>query len=205
MKQASALPDRYRIGRTQFYQRRDYLIKLGYDMEPIKQGRNCFYSDEQVQLLDELNTYIKKHSTLEGFPAVVIEVNNFCIKADEKVVDNKSNGELIHAQSEPVQIESTITEEIVVDTSPLEDIQEQNLHSINVAAQYGAAQNLVAFNYLQLDYMKHRDFTVAGLAEEVHQSEQAVRESFASMMETPNVATKKLMDKIKTRRNLSPT
>lgn len=205
MKQASALPDRYRIGRTQFYQRRDYLIKLGYNMEPIKQGRNCFYSDEQIHWLDELNAYIKKHSTLEGFPAAVIEVNDISNEADEKASNNKSNGELIHSQSEPVQIESTQTEEIVVNTSPLEDIQEQNLHSIDVAAQYAAAQNLVAFNYLQIDYMKHRDFRVAGLAEEVHQSEQAVRESFASMMESPSAATKKLLGRIKERRNLSPT
>lgn len=201
MKQASALPERYRIGRTQFYQRRDYLIKLGYNMEPVKQGRNCFYSNEQIHWLDELNTYIKKHSTLEGFPAVVIEVKNVCVETDEKLPENNGNSGLIHPQSEQVQIESTKAEDIVVDTSPLEDIQEQNLHSINIAAQYSAAQNLVAFNYLQLDYMKHRDFTVAGLAEEVHQSEQAVRESFASMMETPNVATKKLMNRIKAKRN----
>lgn len=203
MKQASTLPDRYRIGKTQFYQRRDYLIKLGYNMEPIKQGRNCFYSDEQIYWLDELNAYIKMHSTLEGFPAAVIEVNNISIEAAQNLDNAQGNGELIHSQSEPIPIESTQTEEIIVNTSPLEDIQEQNLHSIDVAAQYGAAQNLVAFNYLQLDYMKHRDFTVAGLAEEVHQSEQAVRESFASMMQTPNVATKKLMDKIKSRRNPS--
>lgn len=202
MKQASALPDRYRIGRTQFYQRRDYLIKLGYDMEPVKQGRNSFYSDEQIHWFDELNAYIKKHSTLEGFPAMVIEVGNICDEVDDNLPENNGNSGLIHPQSEQVQIESTQAKEIVVDTSPLEDIQEQNLHSIDVAAQYSAAQNLVAFNYLQLDYMKHRDFTVAGLAEEVHQSEQAVRESFASMMETPNIATKKLMDRIKARRNL---
>lgn len=205
MKQASALPDRYRIGRTQFYQRRDYLIKLGYNMEPIKQGRNCFYTDEQIHWLDELNAYIKTHSTLEGFPTAVIEIDDIYNEAAQNLDNDQGNGELIHPQSEPVQIESTATEEIIVNTSPLEDIQEQNLHSIDVAAQYAAAQSIVAFNYLQLDYMKHRDFRVAGLAEEVHQSEQAVRESFASMMESPSAATKKLMDKIKARRNLSPT
>jgi hypothetical protein len=201
MKQASTLPDRYRIGKTQFYQRRDYLIKLGYNMEPIKQGRNCFYSDEQIHWLNELNAHIKKHSTLEGFPPAVMEVDDQGSEAVLEASNNNSNSELVHTQSEPVQIESTQTEEIIVDTNPLEDIREQNLRSVDVAAQYGAAQNLVAFNYLQLDYMKHRDFTVAGLAEEVHQSEQAVRESFASMMESPKVATKKLMDKIKSRRN----
>lgn len=201
MKQASTLPGRYRIGKTQFYQRRDYLNKLGYSMEPIKQGRNSFYSDEQIHWLDELDAHIKAYSTSDGFPAAIIEVNNTSDETDGKLADNNGQGGLVHPQSEPVRIESTVTEEIIVNTNPLEDIQEQNLHSIDVAAQYAAAQNLVAFNYLQLDYMKHRDFKVAGLAEEVHQSEQAVRQGFASMMESPEAVTKKLMDRIKSRRN----
>jgi spore germination protein GerM len=197
MKQASALPDRYRIGRTQFYQRRDYLIKLGYNMEPVKQGRNSFYSDEQIHWLDELNTHIKKHSTLEGFPAAVIEVNNVCVKADMNLEISDPRSELVHAADQTVRIESTKPEEILVDTTPLEDIQEQNLRSVDEAAQYIAAQNLTALNYLTVGYMKERTFTVPGLAEQVNQSEQVVRQSFTSLMESPEAIAKKLMSRVK--------
>ena len=59
MLSASSLPDRYGIGKTYFYQRRDYLIKLGYDLEAVKDGRKKLYTDEQVQILDELDAHIK--------------------------------------------------------------------------------------------------------------------------------------------------
>ena len=88
-----------------------------------------------------------------------------------------------------------------MDTNPLEDIKEQQLNSVDRAAQYSAAQNLAAFNYLTVDYMKHRDFKEPGLSEEVHRSEQAVRQPFDSMTEKPSQTTKKLLNKLRKRRN----
>jgi hypothetical protein len=201
MVNASALPSRYRIGKTSFYQRRNYLTELGYDLEPVKQGRKSFYSDEQVQLLDELDSYIKTHGDMEGFAPPQTSVDKYSPVNDGKAATVNGNGKLVHHHSEQVEIESAEDEEILVETNPLEDIKEQQYQSVHVAAQYNAAQNLAAFNYLTLDYMKHRDFTVDGLAEQVHKSEQAVRESFASMMESPEQATKKLLAKIRQRRN----
>jgi hypothetical protein len=97
--------------------------------------------------------------------------------------------------------EAEAAENVYIDTNPLADIQEQQLASIDVAAQYSAAQNLTAFNYLTVDYMKHRDFSVQELAEEVHKSEQAVRKTFDSMMENPAEATKKILARIQRRRS----
>ncbi|MFN6298244.1 MAG: hypothetical protein ACK4WI_10925 [Microcystis sp.] len=74
MQKAASLPDRYRIGKTQFYERRQHLIRLGYDMEAEKHGRNSYYSDEQVQIFDDLNTHYKKWGTLEGFPTATPEI-----------------------------------------------------------------------------------------------------------------------------------
>ena len=110
-------------------------------------------------------------------------------------------GTLVPTSPEPTEIECEQDQEIQVDTKPLEDIKEQQYQSVHVAAQYNAAQNLAAFNYLTLDYMKHRDFSVEGLAEQVQQSSEAVQESFASMMESPEQATKKLLAKIRRRRD----
>ena len=92
-------------------------------------------------------------------------------------------------------------EEIYVETNPLEDIKEQNLRSIDAAAQHFAAQNLAALNYLTVDYMKHRDFSLDGLSEQVQKSEQAVKQSFTSLMESPEATTKKLLSRIRQRRN----
>ena len=70
MMNASALPARYGIGKTLFYQRRNYLISLGYNLEPEKDGNERKYSDEQVQLLDELDKYVRDNGGMEGFPSV---------------------------------------------------------------------------------------------------------------------------------------
>ncbi len=201
MLSASALPQRYSIGKTYFYQRRDYLIKLGYDMEAVKDGRKKIYTDEQIQILDELDAHIKDTGSMEAFPeasAAPLNTPTQSVSNDPAINDNSG---LVHADKEPSEINETAAEEIYVDTNPLADIQEQQLASVEVAAQYSAAQNLTAFNYLTVDYMKHRDFSVQELAEEVHKSEQAVRKTFDSMMQNPTSATKKIMAKLQSRRS----
>ena len=65
---ASKLPQRYGIGKTYFYQRRSYLKSLGYDLEPEKDGSRRKYTDSQVKLLDELDSYISSNGGMEGFP-----------------------------------------------------------------------------------------------------------------------------------------
>ncbi len=201
MTSTSELLSRYQIGRKQFYQRRDCLIKLGYDLQGQKVGRKSTYTPEQVELLDHLDQHIQSGLTMDTFPPVITQ---------PPMAEGEQNGnghgfgsELVSMPSSPVEIASEQNEEIEVDVDrdPLEDIREQQYQSVHVAAQYNAAQNLAAFNYLTLDYMKHREFTVDGLAEQVHKSSKAVRESLASMMESPEQATKKLLNKIRQRRN----
>lgn len=201
MLSASALPQRYGIGKTYFYQRRDYLIKLGYDMEAVKDGRKRIYTDEQIQLLDELDAHIQDTQALEGFPPASAAASNKATQAVNNQPETKEGNGLVRAEREQIDIDDSAAEEIYLDTNPLSDIQEQQLASVEVAAQYSAAQNLTAFNYLTVDYMKHRDFTVQELAEEVHKSEQAVRKTFDSMMSSPTSTTKKIVARIQRRRN----
>jgi hypothetical protein len=216
MLSASSLPDRYGIGKTYFYQRREYLIELGYDMEAVKDGRKKIYTDEQIQILDELDAHIQDTSGMEGFsPAIAArtaemseatsDITSSPSNIPAQAISNKpetpnTNG-LVHTDREQIEINESAAENVYVDTNPLADIQEQQLASIDIAAQYSAAQNLTAFNYLTVDYMKHRDFSVQELAEEVHKSEKAVRKTFDSMMENPASATKKILARISRQRN----
>ena len=205
MLSASSLPDRYGIGKTYFYQRREYLIELGYDMEAVKDGRKKNYTDEQIQLLDELDAHINDTGGMEGFPQANRASSNNCVQSvSNKAEANNGNG-LVRAEKEQIEHERSEADEIYVDTSPLEDIQEQQLASVDVAAQYSAAQNLTAYNYLTVDYMKHRDFSVQELADEVHKSEQAVRETFNSMTENPAKTTKKILARINRQRSQRAT
>lgn len=205
MLSASLLPPRYGIGKTYFYQRRDYLIDLGYDMEAVKDGRKKIYTDEQIQILDQLNTHIKNTGGMEGFPKAEIAPANSSPQAISNEAETNNNNELVHANTEQIELNESEAEKIYVDTNPLANIQEQQLESINVAAQYSAAQNLAAFNYLTVDYMKHRDFSVQELTDEVHKSEQAVRKSFDSMMENPGTTAKKLLNRIQRQRTQKKT
>jgi hypothetical protein len=116
MLQASSLPDRYRVGKTQFYQRRDYLIKLGYNMEPTKRGRNSFYSDEQVQLLDNLHDYYRNNGTFDGFPPAAIKVSGSQPGTDTSLTLDNGEAGLVARQGELELNESIETEEIYVDT-----------------------------------------------------------------------------------------
>lgn len=192
MQKAASLPDRYRIGKTQFYERRQHLIRLGYDMEADKHGRNSYYSDEQIQIFDDLNAHYQKWGTLEGFPSATPEI------ADNQTETN-TNAEtgLVQRESEKVINNSVDTEEIFVDTNPLEDIQEDNFRRVDEAAQFAAAQNIVAFNYLTVNYMKQRDFSVPGLRSQVEKSSRVVEESLDSLKQSPEVIAKKLIQRTK--------
>ncbi|MEL7078967.1 MAG: hypothetical protein AAGM46_23975 [Cyanobacteria bacterium J06582_2] len=192
MSSASSLYERYSIGKTYFYQRRDYLIELGYNMEAEKNGRKKNYTDDQIKLLDALHAHINETGGMDGFPQAEPIAENPTAEQAE------GNG-LVHAEREEIEVDESTTD-VYVDTNPLADIQEQQLASVDVAAQYSAAQNLTAFNYLTVDYMKHRDFSVQELAEEVHKSEQAVRKTFDSMMENPASATKKILARVRRQR-----
>ncbi|NCR11120.1 MAG: hypothetical protein GPJ14_11180 [Microcystis aeruginosa G11-01] len=197
MQKAASLPDRYRIGKTQFYERRQHLIRLGYDMEADKLGRNSYYSDEQIQIFDDLNTHYQKWGTLEGFPSATPEIADNQTETDKNSPVTNTETGLVQRESEKVINNSVDTEEIFVDTNPLEDIQEDNFRRVDEAAQFAAAQNIVAFNYLTVNYMKQRDFSVPGLRSQVEKSSRVVEESLDSLKQSPEVIAKKLIQRTK--------
>ena len=137
---------------------------------------------------------------MEGFTKASTALSNFSNQAISNELETNNNNGLVHSHTEQIEIEEPEDERIYVDTNPLADIQEQQLASVDVAAQYSAAQNLTAFNYLTVDYMKHRDFSVQELAESVHKSEQAVRKTFDSMMKNPASTTKKILARVRRQR-----
>jgi hypothetical protein len=197
MQKAASLPDRYRIGKTQFYERRQHLIRLGYDMEADKHGRNSYYSDEQIQIFDDLNTHYQKWGTLEGFPSATPEIADNQTEPDKNSPVTNTETGLVQRESEKVINNSVDTEEIFVDTNPLEDIQEDNFRRVDEAAQFAAAQNIVAFNYLTVNYMNQRNFSVPGLRSQVEKSSRVVEESLDSLKQSPEVIAKKLIQRTK--------
>lgn len=189
MLKASALPKRYDIGKTQFYQWRNHLKTLGYDMEPSKQGQSSLYSDEQIELFDQFATHIKEHDGFDRFPPATTEEEP---PVNSSPNDHPANG-LVHHQNEQVNLESAPPEEIYVDTNPLEDIREQHLDLVDTAAQHLAADTLTTLNYLTSDYLKYRDFSIPELTEQVNQSEQVRQRSLTNLMDSPNSTVKKML------------
>ena len=330
---ATALPKRYGISKAGFYQRRDYLKSLGYDVEPKKSGRKRLYDSFQVQLFDGLDAHIKSTGTMEAFsgatetateyleksPGLSLKVksdselvnqddqltrlktrNNASVsqgidntngqslddkeirvkwedenvhpdedparlntgneakvsqgiesvngqpfdddpikvKSDSTLVNQvedptrlktgnngkvnqgiepvngqqphdesikvKSDSSLVHQQSDADKLDGLDTGEegtVHEDTNTHESSKRQQLESLHTAAQYHAAHNLTAFNYLTAEYMNKKDFTIDFLSEEVNKSEQAVINYFQSMMKDPETEAKKLIDEIRQQRN----
>ncbi|MFM7908040.1 MAG: hypothetical protein ACKPA9_23630 [Microcystis sp.] len=197
MQKAASLPDRYGIGKTQFYERRQHLIRLGYAMEADKLGRNSYYSDEQIQIFDDLNDHYRKWGTLEGFPSATPEIADHQPETDKNSPVTKVETGLVQRECEKVINESVDAEEIFVDTNPLEDIQENNFRRVDEAAQFAAAQNLVALNYLTVNYMKERNFSVPGLRSQVEKSDRVVEDSLDSLKQSPELIAKKLIQRTK--------
>ena len=121
MESASALPKRYDIGKTSFYKRRDYLMKLGYNLEPEQDGRKSLYTSEQIRLLDELDVHIQDTGSMEGFPVARVEPEKNPQESVNNSEETNSNGELVHRVGEQIEIDSAEDEEIYVDTNPLKD------------------------------------------------------------------------------------
>ena len=197
MQKAASLPDRYGIGKTQFYERRQHLIRLGYAMEADKLGRNSYYSDEQIQIFDDLNDHYRKWGTLEGFPSATPEIADHQPETDKNSPVTNAETGLVQRESEKVINESVDAEEIFVDTNPLEDIQENNFRRVDEAAQFAAAQNLGALNYLTVNYMKERNFSVTGLKSQVEKSDRVVEDSLDSLKQSPELIAKKLIQRTK--------
>ncbi|MGK7879658.1 MAG: hypothetical protein AB4060_06105 [Crocosphaera sp.] len=189
MLKASALPKRYDIGKTQFYQWRNHLKTLGYNMEPQRKGQSSLYSDEQIELFDHFAAHIKEYDGFDRFPPATIQQEP---PVNSSLNDNPPNG-LVHHQDEQVNIESTHPEEIYVDTNPLNDIKENHLNLVDTAAQHAAAETITTFNYLTADYLKHRDFSIPELTEQVNQSEQIRQRSLTNLMDSPNNTVKKML------------
>lgn len=146
MLKASALPKRYDIGKTQFYQWRNHLKTLGYDMEPTKQGQSSLYSDEQIELFDHFAAHIKEHDGFDRFPPATIEEEP---PVNSSINDNPPNG-LVHHQDEQLDLESAHPEEIYVDSNPLEDIRENNLNLVDTAAQHTAAETITTIDHITI-------------------------------------------------------
>jgi hypothetical protein len=122
MLSASALPQRYGIGKTYFYQRRDYLIKLGYDLEAVKDGRKKIYTDEQIRILDELDAHIKDTGAMEGFPRAEVTTSNTPTQTVNNQAETNERNGLVHTDREQIEINDDEASEIYVDTNPIADI-----------------------------------------------------------------------------------
>ncbi len=203
MMLASKLPERYGIGKSLFKGRRSYLKSLGYNLEPEKDGNRRKYSDEQIKLLDELDRYIKQNGEMEGFPPANASAKTHPSQKPPNNTEIKSDSTLVHLNGGNIETSSGNSSEIYVETDPTADIKEHQLKSVDGAAQYSAAELLAVFNYRQLDYLKNRNFTIPGLAEEVQKSSDAVRQCFESMTGTPGESIKKSLEKLRQRDRLS--
>ncbi len=198
MLQASDVPKAIGTKRTHFYEVRNHLISLGYNLEPEKKGRVSWYSDEQVDLMKNLQAHYRKTGAYDGFPFPNGHPTNQDDSSHQTTETSNGNG-LIHSQPEHIPIEYNDSEEIEINTNPLEDIREHHLNLVDKAAQHTAAETLTAFNYLTADYLKHRDFSIPELTEQVNQSEEVRQRSLTNLMESPNSTVKKMLARKRSR------
>lgn len=59
---------RYGVARSNIYNRIDGLKKLGYHLEPEKQGNKSIYNADQIALMDSLNEHLKSGEAIATFP-----------------------------------------------------------------------------------------------------------------------------------------
>merc|ERR1712050_740572 len=72
--------------KTIFYKRRSELESLGYELEPKRQGRVSFYSDEKLVIISNYLSYINEGGISSEYPA----------KEQNSIVKNPNNNIQTH-------------------------------------------------------------------------------------------------------------
>ena len=105
--------------KTIFYKRKSELESLGYKLEPEKQGRASFYSDEQLVIISNYLSYINEGGISSEYPA----------KEQNSIVKNPNNNIQTHEDE--------------VKTSP----QENEARRLNEKTQLEAAKHEIMVDY----------------------------------------------------------
>ena len=105
--------------KTIFYKRKNELESLGYELEPKRQGRVSFYSDEQFVIISDYLSYINEGGISSEYPP----------KEQNGIVKNPNNNIQKHEDE--------------LDTSP----QENEVKRIDEESQLEAARREIMVDY----------------------------------------------------------
>ena len=131
MLNTSELISKYQIEKSEFYKRRSFLIELGYNLQGKKKGRTVVYRAAQVELLDQLNSYLEQAGTMAGFKSFQSSVNSNYSSDSHSTVESQptineshsdvsENSDSVEAQSLSVETDEKLSpekeEQLVLDS-----------------------------------------------------------------------------------------
>ena len=194
----SELSSRYGLGKSSVYGKMKVL-----EIKPFREGKKAYISPEDLQLLDDLNTYLKenKDNETKEFVQMCIESGRIVqkpIKSKpepklEQPEESKSEAIVLHEQLPSTVVESKETEYLAVNQTDSEisslsnecvtiaelreqkqqNIDTQDLLEVNLQSQERAFKKAIAFESMTLIYESTENFTIPGLKEQLAEHRQA--------------------------------
>ena len=144
--------------KTIFYKRKGELESLGYELEPKRQGRASFYSEEQLVIISDYLSYINEGGISSEYPpkeqnSIVKNPNNN-IQAHEDEIKTSPQENEARRLNEKTQIEAA-KQEIMVDyyrttgnynipglAADIENAKEK-IHQVKMARELESIANLI--------------------------------------------------------------
>ncbi|MDE5082814.1 MAG: hypothetical protein O4805_19635 [Trichodesmium sp. St16_bin2-tuft] len=109
---------KFHCKKTTFYKRRSELESLGYKLEPKKQGRVSFYSNEQFIVISDYLSYINEGGIPEEYPTFqpnnIVKSQNNNIQTHEDEINTSPQENETRRVDEKSQLEAA-KREIMVD------------------------------------------------------------------------------------------
>ncbi len=177
----SQLTERYGVVRSVVYKRLDDL-----HIKPRRQGNKSFINDDHLQLMDDLNTHLKKEGRTDEFVKQCIEQGRIIPVQTEALVTQTQAREM--TASHPQSL--TTTDESVIDTQAsgedmiaelqaqkAEKVQISDIQEVHERAQQRAFAKAAAEETLTLVYEATEEFTIPGMKEQLEQHRATCRQA----------------------------
>lgn len=179
----SELLERYKVVRSVIYVRlSDLRIK------PQRRGNRSYISDEQLQLMDDLDAYLKNGGKTDEFVQQCIEQGRIVPTQTEALVTQTQAREMTASQPQSL----ATTDEVVIDTEASgqdmiaelqaqksEKLQNSDIQEVDERAQQRAFAKVVAEETLVTLYEATEGFTIPGMTEELEEHRAACRQTRA--------------------------
>lgn len=167
--------DKFDVGKSTFHKRRNELVEMGHYLEPVKDGRNAYYNDEQCQLIVDYFQHLA-----ENKPTSEFSLPDSPTEQGGELTKSEQNGE-VEKSGEDEYYQTPGDDEYYTQANRDARVDEE--------MQLESAQRVLLREF----YTKTGKFSVPGLRQEVEEATNEIHKMGNSQVARP----KQLLERLK--------